>query len=68
MKLLSILFAPLLISTHSGEISRPPIHQIQVIDLCQYIAIELESAVYAKIITSAEADNIMLRCTSMYRY
>ena len=65
MKLLSVL--PLSLFFTTLYIASDTIIPLQVDDLCKHIAVELESAVHAHILTPKEADDIMTRCTTMYR-
>ena len=64
MKLLLVL--PLSLFFTTLYIASDTIIPIQVDDLCKHIAVELESAVHAQILTPKEADTIMTRCTTMY--
>jgi len=65
MKLLSVI--PLSFVFATMYITSENVIQLQVDDLCHHIAIELESAVHANILSSNEADELMERCTRLYR-
>ena len=64
MKLLSVL--PLSLFFTTLYIASDTIIPLQVDDLCKHIAVELESAVHAEILTPKEADTLMTRCNSLY--